>query len=367
HEQVNALIELMAIVDTLKLTLFLLCKLIRGRYAKSKADVALGSVHYVYDLVEEATKTLQLRFSHMVWEQVKQLRALYVKPMEGVGTPPGLQQATPIAAQDVSGTGLGSQSVAGGIGGGAGRQGLQQVPVATQTVTGTGLGSQGVAGGIGGGAGCQGQGSGRQSGASGTGGRRWSGGSHEGNNGVKRQGTGSQRNDRRRNEEFDRNEEDDYVVEVDSRSKENTGNNIVVKITEKEKKKKSFSGPYNSPRYRNGDSSSAIGGIRSFDVYRAMEGVPKDRRQELLKRGIGNNVSFADWYLECKNMGIVEDLDQVVRSFLKKYASDEEADAWLYLKKLTTFARKPNKRVQEYADWWNHQVHIFKYINDSHQ
>ncbi|KAJ3024982.1 hypothetical protein HDV00_000487, partial [Rhizophlyctis rosea] len=63
-------------------------------------------------------------------------------------------------------------------------------------------------------------------------------------------------------------------------------------------------------------------------------------------------------------MGIEEDWDQVVRSFLKKYASDEEADASLFLKTLTTFARKPNERMQEYANCWNHQVPIFKYIND---
>ncbi|KAJ3040030.1 hypothetical protein HDV00_011479 [Rhizophlyctis rosea] len=323
HEQVDALIELMAIADTLNLTLFTLCKLIIGRYAKSMADVALGRVQYVYDLVEEAMKTLQPRFSHMVWEQVKQLSALYVKQTEAVGTPPG----------------------------------LQQVPVATQNVLGTGLGSQGVIGGIGGGVGRPGQGSGRQSRASGTGGRRLSGGSH-GSNGVKRQGTGS------RNEEFDGNEEDDYVVEVDSRSKRNTGNNTAVKIIEREKEKKSFSGPYNGPRYRIGDTSFAIGWIGSFHVYCALEGVPKDRRWELLKRSIGNNESFADWYLECRSIGIEEDWDQVVQSFLKKYASDEEADASLFLKTLTTFARKPNERVQEYADWWNHQVHIFKYIND---
>ncbi|KAJ3024377.1 hypothetical protein HDV00_000966, partial [Rhizophlyctis rosea] len=263
HEQVNALIELMAIVDTLKLTLFLLCKLIIGRYAKSKADVALGRVHYVYDLIEEATKTLPLRFSHMVWEQVKQLSALFVKPMEAVGTPPGLQQATPIAAQNVSGTGLGSQNVAGGIGGGAGLQGLQQVPVATQTVTGTGLESQGVAGGIGGGAGCQGKGWGRQSRASGTGGRRLSGGSK--GVGV---GTGSPNQERtgdlsgsQRDCHEGGDEEEDYVGAVDSHSMKNRSNNTVVKIIEREKQKKSSSGPYNSPRYYIGDKSSAIGWI----------------------------------------------------------------------------------------------------------
>ncbi|KAJ3027677.1 hypothetical protein HDV00_010932 [Rhizophlyctis rosea] len=177
-------------------------------------------------------------------------------------------------------------------------------------------------------------------------------------NEVKRQGTGS------RNEEFDGNEEDDYVVELDSRSERNTGNNTVVKIIEGEKEEKSFSGPYNSPRYRIGNTSSAIGLICSFDVYCAIEAVPKDRRWELLQRGLDNNESFADLYLECKNMGIEDDWDHVVRSFLKKYALDEEADALLFLKTLTTFARKPNERVQEYADRWNHQVHIFKYIND---
>ncbi|KAJ3020060.1 hypothetical protein HDV00_002127, partial [Rhizophlyctis rosea] len=171
--------------------------LIIGRYAKSKADVALGRVQFVYDLVEGATKTLKPRFSHLVWEQVKQLSALYVKQVEAVGTPPRLQQAPPIATQNVSGTSLGSQSVAGGIGGGAGRQG---------------------------------QVSGRQSRASGAGGRRVSGGSPEGSNGVKRQGTESHE------------EEDDYVLKVDSRPKKTNGNNTVVKIIEREKKKKSFSG-----------------------------------------------------------------------------------------------------------------------------
>ncbi|KAJ3026006.1 hypothetical protein HDV00_012240, partial [Rhizophlyctis rosea] len=317
HEQVDALIELMAIADTLKLTLFTLCKHIIGRYAKSKADVALGRVQYVYDLVEEATK------------DVKQLSALYVKQTEAVGTPPGLQHATPIAAQNVLGNGLGSQTVVGGIGGGAGRQG---------------------------------QGSGRQSRASGC---RVSGGSHKSSNRVKQQGTGSQRNAGHRNDNFDGNEEEeDYAIEVDSRPKKTKGNNTVVKIIEREKKKKSFSGPYNGPPYRMDDTSSAIGWIRSFAVYCVMEGVPKDRRWELLRRGIGNNESFADWYLVCNSTGIEGDWDQIVRSFLKKYASDEEADASLFLKTLTTFARKPNERVQEYADRWNHQVHIFKYIND---
>ncbi|KAJ3027926.1 hypothetical protein HDV00_010781 [Rhizophlyctis rosea] len=63
-------------------------------------------------------------------------------------------------------------------------------------------------------------------------------------------------------------------------------------------------------------------------------------------------------------MGIEEDWDQDVRWFLKKHASDEEADASLFLQSLTTFALKPNEHVQEYPDRWNHQVYIFKYIND---
>ncbi|KAJ3025198.1 hypothetical protein HDV00_000277, partial [Rhizophlyctis rosea] len=251
HEHVDVLIELMAVADMLGLTLFTLCKLITGWYAKSEADVALGMVQHTYNLFETATKTTELQFSHWMLEQIRKLRGLYTKQVEAVGTPPGLQQATPIAVQDMPVTGLGSQSVSGGIGGGAGRQG---------------------------------QGSGRQSRASGTGGRLLRGGSHESSNGVKRQGTGSQMNDGRRNEGFDGNEEDDYVVEVDSRSKRNTGNNTVVMIIEREKKKKSFSGPYNSPRYRIGDTSLAIGWIRSFNVYCAMEGVPKDRRWELLKQ-----------------------------------------------------------------------------------
>ncbi|KAJ3042667.1 hypothetical protein HDV00_006946 [Rhizophlyctis rosea] len=45
---------------------------------------------------------------------------------------------------------------------------------------------------------------------------------------------------------------------------------------------------------------------------------------------------------------------------LKKYASDKEADAGLFLKSLTTFARKQNERVQEYTDRWDHQVNIFQ-------
>ncbi|KAJ3024656.1 hypothetical protein HDV00_000796, partial [Rhizophlyctis rosea] len=304
HEQVNVLIELMAVADTLGLTLPTLCKLLTGRYAKSKADVALGIVQHTYDLVETATKTMEPRFSHWTWEQIGKLSSVYTQQVEAVvDTQPGNQQTTPIAAQNVPGTGLGSQSVA---------------------VEGFWVG------------GC-----------------RLSGGSK----GVTGE-TGS------RNEEFDGNEENDYFVEVDSRSKKTNWNNTVVKIIEREKKKKSFSGPSNGPRYRIGDTSSAIGWIRSFDVYCAMEGVPKDRRWELLKRGIGNNESFANWYLECNSMGIGKDWDQVVRSFLKKYVSDKEADASLFLKTLTTFARKPNERVQEYTDRWNHQVHIFKYIND---
>ncbi|KAJ3025741.1 hypothetical protein HDV00_012532, partial [Rhizophlyctis rosea] len=300
-------IELMGIGDTLKFTLFTLCTLIMGRYANSKADVALGRVQYVYNLVEEATKTLQPRFSHMVWEQVKQLSAFHVKHTEAVGTQPGLQQV-PVAPRNVPGTGLRSQSVAG---------------------FGTSVE------------------------AFWTGGCRLSGGS----NGL----TGGTESQRDRHDVGK--EADDYIIEVDSHHKKTNGNNTAVKIIEREKKKKSFSGPYNGPRYRIGDTSAAIGWIRSFDVYCAMEGVPKDRRWEYLKRGIGNNESFADWYLECKNTGIEEDWDQIIRSFLKQYASDEEADASLFLKTFTTLSRKPNERVQEYADRWNPQVHILKYIN----
>ncbi|KAJ3024063.1 hypothetical protein HDV00_001042, partial [Rhizophlyctis rosea] len=219
HEQVDVLIELMAVADTLGLTLPTLCKLITGRYVKSKADNALGMVHPTYDLVKTATKTMESRFSNWTWEEIRKLSGLYTKQVEAVRTPPVLQQV-PVAAQNMPGTGLGGQSVAGGIGGGAGRQG---------------------------------QDSGRQLRGSGTGGCHVSRGSHESSKGVKRHGTGS------RNEEFDEKEEDDDVVEMDSPSKRNTGNNTVVKIIEREKKKKSFRGAYNVPRYRIGDTSSTIG------------------------------------------------------------------------------------------------------------
>ncbi|KAJ3027407.1 hypothetical protein HDV00_011212 [Rhizophlyctis rosea] len=208
--------------------------------------------------------------------------------------------------------------------------------------------------------------SGQQSKASGNG-RRNSIGSHGsstrayvGSQSGRREGQGSQRTAGSWNDGFDgtEEEEEDYMIEGDSRPKKTNGNNTAVKIIEREKKKKGFSGPSKRPRHRIGHTSSAIAWICSFDVYCFMEGVPKDSRWELLKRGIGNNESFADWYLECKSMEIEEDWEQVVRLFLKKYASDEEADASLLLQTLTTFARKPNERVQEYADRWNHKVHI---------
>ncbi|KAJ3031626.1 hypothetical protein HDV00_008233 [Rhizophlyctis rosea] len=42
----------------------------------------------------------------------------------------------------------------------------------------------------------------------------------------------------------------------------------------------------------------------------------------------------------------------------------QEADAGLFLKSVTTFAEKPNERVQEYTDRWNGKVNIFRNINN---